>query len=79
VFAYEPPKTLTDVSTRPCRYADLRGAVTSGDYPTKEAWRECLTKVNLNKILVEVGRVVDAELSGVDHNTFAKLCESGVS
>jgi hypothetical protein len=79
VLLYEALKTFTNVSSSPCSDTNLGSAISAGDYPTKEARREPLTKINLNKVAIDICRVVDIKLSGVNEKSSPKLRKSSVS
>jgi hypothetical protein len=63
VFVNESLETLPDISSNTRRYTNLRGAVSSRNYPAEEAWREPLAEVEFNKVLVNVCGVVNVKLS----------------
>jgi hypothetical protein len=62
MFVNESLETLADIGSSPCRYAHFRRAVSSGNYPAEEAWRESLAEVYFNEVFVNVCGVVNVEL-----------------
>jgi hypothetical protein len=79
MFVYKSFKTFTNVSSSACRDTNLRAAVPSGDYPTKETRRESLAEVDFDEVFINVCRFVNDKLSGVHPYFSPKFCEAGIS